>query len=29
MQSLARPLLIAKVISGALVILGFGGFFYL
>ena len=29
MQSLARPLLIAKIISAALVILGFGGFFYL
>jgi len=28
MQSLARPLLIAKIISAALVILGFGGFFY-
>jgi hypothetical protein len=29
MQSLARPLLIAKIISTALVILGIGGFFYL
>jgi hypothetical protein len=29
MQSLARPLLMAKIISAALVILGFGGFFYL
>jgi hypothetical protein len=28
MQSHARPLLIAKIISAALVILGFGGFFY-
>ncbi len=27
MQSLVRPLLIAKIISGASVILGFGGFF--
>jgi len=29
MQSFARPLLIAKIISAALVILAFGGFFYL
>jgi hypothetical protein len=29
MQSLARPLLIAKIISAVLVVLGFGGFFYL
>ena len=29
MQSLARPLLIAKIISAALVMLGVGGFFYL
>ena len=29
MQSLARPLLIAKIISVALVMLGVGGFFYL
>ena len=28
MRSLARPLLIAKIISAALVVLGFGGFFY-
>lgn|GEM_PF-4008782 len=29
MESLARPLLIAKIVSAALVILGIGGFFYL
>jgi hypothetical protein len=29
MLSLAHPLLIAKIISAALVIVGFGGFFYL
>jgi hypothetical protein len=29
MQSLARPLLIAKIISSILIVLGFGGFFYL
>src|SRR5262249_49138441 len=28
-QTLARPLLIAKIISAALILLGFGGFFYL